>query len=258
MQRWPEGSGAALLCSTQRTLKGVVAVLAAWLALMTAALLPVEAMARDPEVQQLDVQRTSEGGLEASVRLGLQAPNAVRDALERGVPLYFVWQADIYRPRWYWWDKRIAGSQRAYRLLYQPLTRRWRLSISSNAGGEQQTGAALVYALHQTYDTLPAALASIGRVTRWELAESGQLAGDEEYRVVLSFRLDLALLPRPLQLGVADENGWKMEWRREMVLGVWMAPAVGQGDATDAALTALTRTPGSADTRRSADPTLVR
>ena len=41
--------------------------------------------------------------------------------LLRGVPLYFVWQADVYRKRWYWTDKRVASAVRTLRLAYQPL-----------------------------------------------------------------------------------------------------------------------------------------
>ena len=46
-------------------------------------------------------------GLRLSVRLDLQATPSVEQALIKGVPMYFVWRADVIRDRWYWTDKRI-------------------------------------------------------------------------------------------------------------------------------------------------------
>jgi hypothetical protein len=40
--------------------------------------------------------------LEFAARLEL--PRAVEDALQRGVPLYFVAEAQLLRSRWYWRD----------------------------------------------------------------------------------------------------------------------------------------------------------
>ncbi|GAA6141314.1 DUF4390 domain-containing protein [Hydrogenophaga sp. 5NK40-0174] len=165
----------------------------------------------ETRVDELQIEHAPDGSLEASVRLQVKAPAAVRDALERGVPLYFVWQADVYRPRWYWTDKRVAGARRAYRLVYQPLTRHWRLSLSSTFDeGEGSEG--LAYALHQNFNSLEAALFSIGRVSHWSIAPKGRLEPDETYQLTLRFELDHELLPRPLQFGVAAERDWRLEW----------------------------------------------
>ena len=47
----------------------------------------------------------------------------VEDALQHGVPLYFVAEAEVFRDRWYWRDERVARRPRVWRLAYQPLTR---------------------------------------------------------------------------------------------------------------------------------------
>ncbi len=165
----------------------------------------------ETRVEELQVVHAPDGSLETTVRLHVKAPAAVRDALERGVPLYFVWQADVYRPRWYWTDKRVARAAKAYRLVYQPLTRHWRLSLSSSLD-DKAGRQGLAYALHQNFNSMEAALLSIGRLSHWTLAETGELEPDESYRLELSFRLDHDLLPRPLQLGVAAEREWRLEW----------------------------------------------
>ena len=75
--------------------------------------------------------------------------------------MYFVWQADVYRDRWYWTDKRVSSVVRTFRLAYQPLTRRWRLS-QAHDGVTGAGAAALQYALHQNFESLDEVLAVVG------------------------------------------------------------------------------------------------
>ncbi|WP_439114758.1 DUF4390 domain-containing protein [Hydrogenophaga sp.] len=163
------------------------------------------AQAYEPEILQMGVQRTQEA-LYLSARLKLEPAAAVEDALLKGVPLYFAWQADVYRQRWYWTDKRVSTALRTLRLAYQPLTRRWRLSLSNDASGV--TGAGLQYALHQNFDSLADALAGIGRVSRWKVSDAARLQADDKHRVEWRFRLDLSLLPRPFQIGMSNQPEW--------------------------------------------------
>lgn len=190
------------------------------------------AQAQPPLVRELALQRTPEA-LYVSARLDLVPTPVVQDALTRGVPLYFVWQADVYRQRWYWTDKRVGGASRILRLAYQPLTRRWRVSLSTDASASGG-GAGLQYALHQNHDSLAEALASIGRLYRWRLAEANALQEDEDHRVELAFRLDLTLLPRPFQIGVANESDWRVTFEQRLRVpdkAVPETPAEGRVDA---------------------------
>jgi len=163
------------------------------------------ARAYEPEIAQMNLQRSTEA-LYLSVRLKLMPAPAVEDALLKGVPLYFVWTADVYRYRWYWSDKRVTSTSRALRLTYQPLTRRWRLSLSHENTGS--TGTGLQYALHYNFDSLDEAMASIGRLARWKIADAARLDPQDRHRVEWGFRLDLTLLPRPFQIGMANQPEW--------------------------------------------------
>ncbi len=171
----------------------------------------VQAQSQKPQVFQLNLQRTTEA-LYLSARMELSPEQVVEETLLKSVPLYFVWQADIYRERWYWTDRRIATVTRTLRLAYQPLTRRWRVSLSNDAGAIAG-GAGLQYALHQNYDTLADALAGVGRVTRWKLVEAARLSSDEAHYLEFAFRLDLSLLPRPFQIGIGNQREWSIEVR---------------------------------------------
>lgn len=192
-------------------MSGVRGLCLAW-ALSLLALWPAHAQA--PQLLQLGLQRTSEA-LYLSARMELQPAAVVEDALYKAVPLYFVWHADVYRYRWYWTDKRVATAVRTLRLAYQPLTRRWRV-ILSNETASASGGAGLQYALHQNFDSLNEALAGVGRVARWKLADAARLEPGTEHEVEFSFRLDLSLLPRPFQIGMANQPEWTVEARQAL------------------------------------------
>lgn len=155
------------------------------------------------EVTQLHVERGDDGLLlSASIRFEL--PAAVDDALAKGIPMFFVAEASIYRDRWYWYDKRVAHASRHMRLAYQPLTRRWRLQMSSSPIG--QNGLVL----GQMFDTREEALAAVQRISRWRIADAGDVEPGPEHNVDFRFRLDVSQLPRPFQIGAVGQSDWNI------------------------------------------------
>jgi hypothetical protein len=90
------------------------------------------------------------------------------------------------------------------RLAYQPLTRRWRLQVSPSPIG--QSGLVL----GQTFDTREEALAAIQRVSRWRIAEPGELDPEATHYVDFRFRLDVSQLPRPFQIGAVGQSDWNI------------------------------------------------
>lgn len=171
----------------------VLLVLAGWR--------PAVAQINLAEVTQLEVERTDDAVLlSAAVRFEL--PQVVEDALTKGIPMYFLAEAAIYRDRWYWYDKRVAFATRHMRLSFQPLTRRWRLQISSAPIG--QSGLVL----GQTFDTRDEALAAVQRISGWRIAEPAALDPDSTHTVDFRFRLDVSQLPRPFQIGAVGQADW--------------------------------------------------
>lgn len=155
------------------------------------------------EVTHMQVERNEDGVLlSATVRFDL--PHAVDDALAKGIPMYFVAEAAIYRDRWYWYDKRVASASRHMRLAYQPLTRRWRLQVSSAPIG--QSGLVL----GQAFDTREEALAAVQRASRWRIADAGEIDPEFTHYVDFRFRLDVSQLPRPFQIGAVGQSDWNI------------------------------------------------
>jgi len=163
-------------------------------------------MALAADITQLRVERTDEG-LHLSAIVNFEIPPVVEDALMKGIPLFFVVEADIYRDRWYWTDPRASSAARTIRLAYQPLTRRWRVNIAS---GLISNSAGLRATLNQNYETMAEAVAAIQRVARWKIADNSEVTADASYRLEFNFRLDLSQLPRPFQIGMAGQSEWNI------------------------------------------------
>ena len=130
----------------------------------------------------------------------------VEDALLKGIPLVFVAEVDVFRNRWYWYDKKLVFAERHFRLAFQPLTRRWRLNIASG----QISPNTLGLALNQSFDSLPEAMAAVRRISRWKVAEANELEADSKQSLEFRYRLDVSQLPRPFQIGVLGQTEWSI------------------------------------------------
>ena len=176
----------------------------AWLVLLLLAALgwalPGEGHAEQPEFSEFEVTRTDEGVM-LSFALRFDLPRGVEDALSKGVPLYFVAEAEVFRDRWYWRDKRVADLTRTWRIVYQPLTGGYRVTFG---------------ALSQTYGTRTEALSAITRGTRWKIADAGQIEDGSHHYLEFRYRLDTNLLPRPMQIGVSGQPDWQLSIMRTL------------------------------------------
>jgi len=170
---------------------------ASWLAAVVLAVLALivapAARADQPEFSEFDLVH-NEDGLTLNFALRFDLPRGVEDALVKGVPLYFVAEVDVYRDRWYWRDRKVTSASRVWRLAYQPLTRKYRVSF----GG-----------LNQNFDSLSDALVTVRRVSGWKVAEPREIDDGRHY-VEFTYRLDTTLLPRPMQIGIGGQPEWTL------------------------------------------------
>jgi hypothetical protein len=140
----------------------------------------------------------------------------VEDALLKGVALIFVAEAQVFRERWYWTNKKVANTERHMRLAYQPLTRRWRLNLASG----MITNAGLGVALNQNFDTLAEALAAVQRLSRWKIADLADMDNQQAHQLEFRFFLDVSQLPRPLQMGTLGQTDWNISASASMPLAL--------------------------------------
>lgn len=172
-------------------------VMMLWMLCLAAApFLTATAQVANPgiELTSMEVTRADEGlTLGFAVRFDL--PKPVEEALLKGIPLYFVAEAELVRSRWYWRDKRVARATRSWRLAYQPLARQYRVSL----GG-----------LNQNFESLNEALAAVRRATDWKVAELREVEEGASHYIAFSYKLDTALLPRPMQIGISGQPEWNL------------------------------------------------
>jgi hypothetical protein len=159
-------------------------------------------------IRAIQVERT-EGAVFLNAQLKFDLPAPIEDVLLKGIPLFFVAEAEVRRDRWYWYDKKLATATRQMRLAYQPLTRRWRLNVSSVSGASVGgVGAGLGGGLPQYFDTLAEAMSKVQRINRWRIVDLADLDPDVLHTIELSFKLDVSQLPRPFQMGLIGQSDW--------------------------------------------------
>lgn len=162
------------------------------------------------DVSNLRVEQAADGlYLSATMRFELPAP--VEEALLKGIPMTFVAEAQVLRDRWYWYDKAVITTNRSVRLAYQPLTRRWRLSVGSGAG-EFSSGASL----SQSFEQMADAMVAVRRIARWKIAEGSEIDADSRHNIDFRFRLDTSQLPRPMQIGITGNAEWSIAVQRNV------------------------------------------
>jgi hypothetical protein len=172
-----------------------VLVPGAWIAALAR---PGEALAAEPELTNFEITR-DEDGVFLNYAVDFELGRSVEDALMKAVPLFFVAEAEILRDRWYWRDRRVAHAARVWKIVLQPLTSTYRVTT---VGG-----------LSQNYATRGEALGAISRSTRWKLAEPGQIDDGHHY-LEFNYRLDITLLPRPMQIGISGQPDWQLSVKR--------------------------------------------
>jgi Domain of unknown function (DUF4390) len=208
---------AAARCPYWRAAPRAAAVAIVVLLVLAGLLPPLAARADSPpaELSTLELERTDEGVF-LSATMKIELPAVVDDVLRKGIPVFFVAEADLRRGRWYWYDKRILTTSRHMRLAYQPLLRRWRLQVASHPIGNNGLGVTL----SQNFETLADALASIQRFSRWKIADVADLEADARYNVDFQFRLDVSQLPRPFQIGALGQTEWNLSVGRNQKVPV--------------------------------------
>jgi hypothetical protein len=192
--------------SSTVVLKKLLKRLCAWL-FTVLALLPALALAAEIDVVNQQIA-ASEDGYVVSADFEFELNERLEEAVARGLVLYFVADFEMTRPRWYWLDEKLINRSQTYRLSYHALTRQYRLST----GG-----------LHQSYDSLTAALRALSRLRNWLVIEKGAekagIRAGETYTAALRLRLDINQLPRPFQITALGNKDWSLasDWQ------VWQA-----------------------------------
>jgi hypothetical protein len=135
------------------------------------------------------------GGALLNATFEFEMPQALEEAVQKGIAIYFSIEFELYRKRWYWLDRKLSESALTYRLSYSPLTRQYRLA----RGG-----------LSQPFDSLEEALGLLKSVRQWKVIEKGVLAPGASYEAQVRMRLDVSQLPKPFQVNAITSREWNL------------------------------------------------
>ncbi len=136
-----------------------------------------------------------DGQLTMDLDASMTLSPVVRDAAERGVPLYFTVDLKITAARWWWFNKVLAEATLTRRVTYNALTRQWRV-----ASGD----------LFLPVASLEEALSVIRQVRAWPIAPIDQFEPDTRYDGQVRIRLDTSQLARPMRLDATNRGAWSL------------------------------------------------
>jgi hypothetical protein len=145
--------------------------------------------------------RIDEGEVLLNAEFEFSLNPTLEDALEKGIPLYFVLEFELTRGRWYWLDEKVAQTALVYRVSYNALTRQYRVASGL---------------LSQTFNSLDEVERFIGRVTSRPVASADVLAKGARYDAAVRLRMDVNQLPKPFQVNALASHEWTLasDWQR--------------------------------------------
>ena len=109
-----------------------------------------------------------DGAVLLSAQFAVDLSAALKDAVSRGLPLHFITEFEIYRPRLFWFNKKAASGHMEWRLSYYALTRQYRLNSASGS---------------ESYATLDEAITQMTALRDWPVTTIDRLDAGEEYIV---------------------------------------------------------------------------
>ena len=171
----------------------------ALLALLVAMLAPLAAA--DGITARTATLEPTEDGWQLDAQFDIQFSPRLEEAVNRGVPLYFIVEFEISRPRWYWFDEKPIQLSQVYKISYTPLLRQYRLSAGN---------------VYQNFTRFEEVARALSRPRAWHIADKGAFQKDQVYQAALRMRLDTAQLPKPFQLNAIASRDWTLEsdWHR--------------------------------------------
>ena len=136
-----------------------------------------------------------------NAQLEMNFNTEIEDALNKGIPLTFLVEFQLYIPHRYWFDDEVVTTTNQVTLSYHALSRQYLI----NQGNHQQTFATILEAKDE-----------FTHIHDWLVFEKALLKKDKNYRARLMIKLDQSKLPKPLQVEAMSSENWKMVSERFM------------------------------------------
>ena len=153
-----------------------------------------DALPDGPEVLRVEPV-LDESWLKIDADVHLPLSDDLRVFAERGVTLYFTADLEVVQPRSWWFDKELVKTQKTWRVVYNALTRQWRVGTGDLSLPEA---------------SLDDALSQVRNIRGWAVLPSSQFETDVPYVGRMRVRLDTSLLARPFRVDALNSSAWSL------------------------------------------------
>jgi hypothetical protein len=134
--------------------------------------------------------------------LEIELDEKIKEAINKGVSVDFLYTFELVRPRSFWFDKEIVSTSTNISVSYHALSRQYLVSQSGRQTSHEILSEAMIE-LIQLYD--------------WKVVDKTMIKSNYEYKASLRVKLDQTKLPKAMQVEAIGSEDWnlaseKFEW----------------------------------------------
>ncbi len=119
----------------------------------------------------------------------------VEEAINKGVPVEFLYEFELVRPRFFWFDAEVIKTKTRIKLSYHALSRQYLVSQDG-----RQT----------SHDILSEAMIELVQLYDWKVFNKAVIEPRQKYQALLSMRLDQSKLPKAIQVDAIGSEDWNL------------------------------------------------
>ncbi|WP_341326370.1 DUF4390 domain-containing protein [Methylotuvimicrobium sp. KM2] len=146
------------------------------------------------EIRSIDFA-LRDGHYYLSADIHYELTQTAREALQKGIPLYWDVLIKVVRERAWLWNKTLVDFKIRYRIQYHALLNNYRVTNISSSDST-------------SYASLSTALAGMSKIRNIAVLTEGDIAEDESYHVGVKTRFDREALPLPLRPAAYINPQW--------------------------------------------------
>ena len=153
------------------------------------------------DIKQAELQAIDDYyALSADVEVSFD--DTIEAAVNKGVPLHFLIEFQVVKPRKYWFDDEIITASRSVVLSYHALSRQYLVTRGAH---------------QKSFESLAEAAQELMLIRDWKVLDKALIEKNEPYNAALLVRLDQTKLPKAIQVDAISSEKWnlssqKFEW----------------------------------------------
>lgn len=154
------------------------------------------ALASDHQVivKSADLKASGEAYM-LNADLEISLGQTVEEAINKGVPVEFVYEFKLVSPRAFWFDKVVVKTSTRITVSYYALSRQYLVKQ-----GERQT----------SHEILREAMIELVQLYDWGVFERTLIEKGRDYQAILSMHLDDSQLPKAIQVKAIRSEDWHL------------------------------------------------